>query len=201
MQLHAYLLGLVASASTIKAQAMINWVFYEAGSDCSRNWHNEPTNEDYWTETNGFCLPMNTRSGEYDVVVSAVNTGLNTNNPAMYACPDRSCDLHNCVLMAADQWGGSGMGCQHMYNSPFWWIAGVSTPFKRDVEGNETVGVDGPGLGPRGDENEAAGVDGVGLGQRDDENETAGVEEVGLGPRDDLNETGETRTRATEFHA
>ena len=158
MQLQAYLLGLLASASTIKAQAMVNWVFYEAGSDCNKNWHNEPTNEDYWTETNGFCLPMNTRSGEYDVVVSAVNTGLNAIMPAMYACPDHLCDLSNCVLMAADAWSGMGMGCQHMYNAPFWWIAGVSSPFKRDVDLNETEGWEGAGLGPRDNLNETASL-------------------------------------------
>ena len=193
MQLQAYLFGLVASASTIKAQAMINWVFYEAGSDCSKNWHNEPTNEDYWTEPHPFCLPMNTFSGEYDMVVSAVNTGLNANNPAMYACPDHSCDLHNCVLMAADGWGGSGMGCQHMYNAPYWYIAGVTEPFKRDLEGNETAGLEEMGLGPRDSLDEDA-----------KENETAGLEEVGLGPRGDLIETAsldETRTKAMEFHA
>lgn len=102
---------------------------------------------------------MNTRSGEYDVVVSAVNVGLNAINPAMYACPDRLCDLNNCVMMAADEWGGSGMGCQHMYNAPYWWIAGVNELVKRDVEGNETVGLDGPGLGSRDDLNETASLD------------------------------------------
>lgn len=156
MQLKVCLLGLVASASTIKAQAMLNWVFYEAGSNCNKNWHNEPTNEDYWTESNGFCLPMNTRTGDYDVTVSGINVGLNANMPALYACPDHSCDLNNCILMAADEWSGSGMGCQHMHSAPFWWIAGVSTPLKRDVEGNETEGTEAVGLGPRGGENGAA---------------------------------------------
>ena len=159
MQLQVYLLGLIATASTIKAQAMINWVFYEPNSGCNKNWRNEPTNEDYWTETNGFCLPMNTRSGEYDVVISAINTGLNAINPAMYACPERTCDLDKCILMAAESWSGQGMGCQHMYNAPFWWIAGVSTPMKRDGEGNETEGAEEVGLGPRGEGNGAARLD------------------------------------------
>ena len=48
------------------------------------------------------------------------------------------------------------MGCQHMHSAPFWWIAGVSTPLKRDVEGNETEGTEAVGLGPRGGENGAA---------------------------------------------
>ena len=50
------------------------------------------------------------------------------------------------------------MGCQHMYNAPFWWIAGVSTPMKRDGEGNETE-TEEVGLGPRGEGNGAARLD------------------------------------------
>ena len=154
MQLQAYFLGLLASASTIKAQAIINWVFYEAGTDCSKNWHDEPTNEDYWTETNGFCLPMNTVAGEYDVVVSALVVGQSAVFPAMYACPTKHCDLENCVLMAADGWSGEGIGCQHMYDATHWWINGVSQPWKRDAKANETVGWKGAGLGPRAGLNE-----------------------------------------------
>ncbi len=124
---------------------------------------------------------MNTLSGEYDVSVSALNTGLNAIFPAMYACPTKECDLTACILMAAQAWSGQSMGCQHMYNSPYWWIDSVGSPGKRDVKGSETVGWEG-----------------VGLGQRKSLNETAGWKGAGLGPRASLNET---RTKATEFHA
>lgn len=149
MQFRAYLLSLLATASTIQAQAMINWAFYEPGSECSKNWRDEPINEDYWTAPDGHCLPMNTRSGEYDVVVNANNVGLNTINPAMYACPDKECDLEDCALMTAEGWGGQGLGCQHLYNAPYWWIEGVTIPMKREVEGNEITEWEEGVLGPR----------------------------------------------------
>lgn len=128
---------------------MINWAFYEPGSECTKNWQDDVSNEDYWTKETGQCFPMNTRSGEYDVVVGATNVGLNTITPAMYACPDKNCDLANCILMAAEGWAGGGMGCQHMYTSPYWWINGVEVPMKRDVMGEETDGTESVGLGPR----------------------------------------------------
>ena len=128
---------------------MINWAFYEPGSECTKNLRNEPSNEDYWTKTDGHCLPMNTYSGEYDVVVDATNVGLNTVYPAMYGCPDAKCDLENCILMAGQGWDGLGLGCQHMYAAPYWWIDGVSIPMKREVEGNETKEWEEGGLGPR----------------------------------------------------
>ena len=59
-------------------------------------------------------------------------------------------------MMAANEWSGQGMGCQHMHNAPFWWIAGVEIPFKRDGGWNET---EEAGLGPRGEGNGAARLD------------------------------------------
>lgn len=95
--------------------------FTDPGDDCDMDPSHVVCSDDIYYGTADQCIQMCAQSGQQDAKIAYATNPYGDGPPQdLYACPDNTCDMSNCVNVANTSVGDTD--CQHLYNSFYWYL-------------------------------------------------------------------------------